>query len=442
MRVQKVSYFLMLLVVLVGFTACGLTNGADEPETEPQVTPEPATPSETFDADFPPPIENIPTPTPEVIELKVWIPPEIAERTPEGAQALSRQLQAFDSENPNLTVNLQTKQARGDGGILNYLRTGRGIAPSVLPDVIVLPTELLSAAGNENLIFPLDDQLDAADLDPLYPAASQLSRQGENILGYPFALNSLPHLVYNSNVLGETLPLTWERLISNPERRLVMGGGGSDGALLTLQFYLDAGGNLEDEIGQPVLELEPLTAALNNLEEGRNSGFIVPQSSTVSSEDQAWQVFLGGGASIVRTSSNHFLGQVTTGLPIEYTVTPGVDRSLTPLVSGWAWAVSTADERRSELATDLVRHMVTEPNLTVWSQESDILPARQDALNAWTRDESYVQFIEQELDNAQALPVAESSKLLTVLGDAAFQVLAGTESAQSAASGAIAAFES
>jgi ABC-type glycerol-3-phosphate transport system substrate-binding protein len=221
-----------------------------------------------------------------------------------------------------------------------------------------------------------------------------------------------------------------------------MSGGGSDSALLTLQLYLDAGGNVVNEEGQPVLEIEPLIEALQHLEQGRESGFIIPQSSTITTEDQAWQVFLSGGASIVRTSSDHFLGEVTTGLPIEYTVTPGIDRSLTPLVSGWAWAVSTSDERRSDLALALVRHMVSGDNLAVWTQESDVLPSRQDALAGWTRDISYVNFIEQELDRARAMPVGESSKLLTVLGDAAFQVLSGTEGAQTAAEEALIAFES
>ena len=92
---------------------------------------------------------------------------------------------------------------------------------------------------------------------------------------------------------------------------------------------------------QPVLDIEPLVVALDALEEGRDSGFIVPQSSSISTEDQAWQVFLGGGASIARISSDYFLGETTTGLPIEFTVTPGIDRPLTPLVTGWAWAIST-----------------------------------------------------------------------------------------------------
>ena len=440
MRVQRII-FLGLLASLI-LTACGILDRSEESGEVQSATQVPATPVTIVDPQSTPLFETTPTATPEMVELKIWIPPLVADRTEEGAQIFADQLQAFNDENPDVFIRVEHKQARGAGGILSYLRTGRGVAPAALPDVIVLPADMLLTAGNENLIFPLDGDFDADDLDQLFPPAQQLARPKENIFGYPFALSGLPHLVYNSNVLTSTLPLTWERLIVNPERKLIMGGGGSDGALLALQFYLDAGGKVEDELGQPVLEMEALVVALEALEEGRVSGFIVPQSSGISTEDQAWQVFLGGEASIVRISSDYFLGETTSGLPIEFTVTPGIDRPLTPLVTGWAWAISTSDPKRRELALELIHTMVSAPNLSTWSQASDILPSRQDAFDSWTRDQAYVSFIDQEMDSALPLPVAASSKLFTVLGDAVYQVVSGTKNAEEAAKDAITAFES
>jgi ABC-type glycerol-3-phosphate transport system substrate-binding protein len=190
------------------------------------------------------------------------------------------------------------------------------------------------------------------------------------------------------------------------------------------------------------LEIDALRVALDALEEGRDNGFIVTQSSRVSTEDQAWQIFLGGGASIARTTSDHFLGESTTGLPIEYTVTPGIDRPLTPLVSGWAWAISTSDPARRVLALELIQNLVAAENLGVWSEESDILPSRRDALATWSRDGAYTGFIRQDLERAHPLPVASTSKLLTVLGDAVFQVVSGAKTAEEAAEDAVTAFQS
>jgi ABC-type glycerol-3-phosphate transport system substrate-binding protein len=158
--------------------------------------------------------------------------------------------------------------------------------------------------------------------------------------------------------------------------------------------------------------------------------------------DQSWQIFLGGGANIVRTSSNHFLGENTTGLPLEFTVIPGIDRPLTPLVGGWAWAISTSDPSRQEAAHALMLELVATSNQGEWSQNSDILPAKRDSLAVWTDEDLYVGFVQQELERAKPLPVIDNSKIMTVLGDAVFQVVSGSKLAQEAAEDAVAALQS
>ena len=223
---------------------------------------------------------------------------------------------------------------------------------------------------------------------------------------------------------------------------MVFAADGTDGALLALQFYLDAGGTVVNDLGQPALQVEPLTGALEALQVGREAGFVIAQSSSLSALDQSWQLFLGGGANIVRTSSDHFLGENTSGLPLEFTVTPGIDRPLTPLVSGWAWAISTADPGRQAAAYALMLELTAASNQGAWSQDSNILPARRDALTAWSGDDFYIGFIQQELERAQPLPVASNSKIMTVLNDAVFQVVSGSKLAQDAAEDAVAALQS
>jgi ABC-type glycerol-3-phosphate transport system substrate-binding protein len=382
------------------------------------------------------------TTTPAAVALRLWIPPEIAVRTEVGAQLMADQLFAFNAKHPAVVIQVEQKNVSGAGGILSYLRTGRGVAPSVLPDLIAIPADLLPTAANENLIFALDDVLDPADLEGLFPAARELARPQERILGYPFALTELPYLVYNSLALTSTLPLTWSRLISDTERSMAVAAGGPDGALLALQFYLDAGGTVVNELGQPALQVEPLEMALQALQDGRDAGFLVPQSSSLSTLDQSWQVFLGGEANIVRTSADYDLGQTTVGLPVEFTVTPGIDRPLTPFVDGWAWAISTSDPAKRALAQELMLELVASPNLGAWSQGSNILPAQRDALGIWIGDDAYVGFVEQELGRARPLPVDANSKLFTVIGDAVFQVVSGSKTAQEAADDAVVAMRS
>ncbi len=441
---MRVKWFILaLLLFSVALTACDLLESAADPEAVADDTFGTVTPDATVEA-VPATLvfEVPPTATPSSVDLKVWIPPDIAVRTEAGTQTLADQITNFNTQHPEVVIRVEQKRVLGDGGILSYLRTGRNVSPSVLPDLIAIPTELLDSSANENLIFPLDDRLDPDSLEELFPPALEMSQAQDRTLGYPFALTWQPHLVYNSNALTSTLPLTWDRLISEPERSMVFAAGGSEGAILALQFYLDAGGTVQNESGQPALQVEPLTVALEALQDARETEFLVPQSSSLSVVDQSWQLFLGGGANIVRTRSDYFLSQNTTGLPMEFTVTPGIDRPLTPLVGGWAWAISTSDPGRQEAAYALLSELIAPSNQGAWSQESDILPARRDALAEWTDNDLYVGFVQQELERAQPLPVATNSKTMTVLGDAVFQVVSGSKLAQEAAQDAAAALQS
>jgi ABC-type glycerol-3-phosphate transport system substrate-binding protein len=431
------AVFLIFFTTLI-LTACDLLSNSGETA----VTPEPtATIQQTVvSTTIVPNIPNVTipvTPTQETGTLRIWLPPSIAERTEAGASVLTDQISLYEQENPQVTLVLERKRARGSGSILDYLRTGHLIAPGIMPDLVAVPTDLLPTMASENLIQPLDGRLDDKAVENLFPPALSLAQPESNLLGYPFALGSLPHLAYNNNVLTGTLPLTWERLIENDEHNYVFAADGMDGALLALQFYLDVGGNLVDETGQSTLELDPLVGALSYIENGQEQGLFAPQSSTISTTDQAWQIFLSGGGNISQTTADYFLGQSVESLPIAYTIIPGIDSPLTPLVDGYAWAVTATDPVKQEQSISLIETLTTPENLASWSQASNILPSRRDALDAWPEQDLYVGFVRQELERAEPLTLSPSSTLLTVLKDAVFQVVSGSKTAQQAAVDAV-----
>lgn len=431
----------VLFAAVLLLSACDLLTNTGDAE----VTPEPtATVDQAVMTSAAPNLPNITlpaTPAQNSTTLRLWIPPSVAARTESGAATLSEQILAYGVEHPDVIVIVEQKQARGPGGILTYLRTGRDVAPSILPDLVAVPTDLLPTMAAENLLQPLDGKIDDDAIDALFPPALSLAQPQAAVLGYPFALSRLPHLAYNNNVLTGTLPLTWERLIENDAHRYAFAADGLDGSLLALQFYLEAGGQMFDESGQTTLQLDPLVAALQYLEDGQAQGFFVPQSSAMNSTDQTWQNFLSGGSNIAQTTSDHFLGQNVAGLPIAYTIIPGIDRPLTPLVDGWAWAITASDPARQASAVSLIEELTSAPNLASWSRDSNILPARRDALDAWPDQDPYVGFARQELERAQPLPLSPSSKLLTVLSDAVFQVVSGGRTAQEAAVDAVNALQ-
>ena len=227
---RSIGAVIVFLIAALAMSACDILSNSGDAEVAPEPT---ATVDQAIVASAAPNVPNITlpvTPTQETGTIRVWMPPEITERTEIGVTTLSDQISAFNLDNPEVVVVVEPKRARGSGGIVDYLRSGRDVAPSVLPDLVAVPTDLLPTMATENLILTLDDRLEDDALDSLFPPALSLGRPESSVLGYPFALGTLPHLTYNNNVLTGTLPLTWELLIENDEHSYIFAADGTDGA--------------------------------------------------------------------------------------------------------------------------------------------------------------------------------------------------------------------
>lgn len=373
--------------------------------------------------------------------MTVWIPPEIWDISVTGQETLREQLDVYHTSHPDLEIRVESKTTTGQGSILNYLRTGRTIAPGILPDIVALPTDQLASAAADNLIFPLNGFLEPSHLEDVYPAGLKLVTQADQLSGYPFVLSQLPHLAYDSNLFTGTAPLTWTAFIALPEQSFVFPASGTAGATLLLEFYLEAGGTLTNNAGQPELQIEPLVSALQRLRSGRESDFIVPQSGILQTLEDSWQAFNAGQASFVQTTAAQYLRQRSQERPLAVAAIPGQTRMVTPLVSGWAWAISAQDAAKRPLAADLLAFLVDNENLGQWSYQSQLLPARQGAFFFWPENDPDILFISNQLLLADAHPFTPNHPVMVALSGAAFDVVSLAKTPQLAAEEALAALQ-
>ena len=430
---QLVAWFTAVFLL----AGCDLLPVSESPAVETAVS-SPATP----DADGTPSVVNtpsfeIPEPTPEAqSSLIIWLPPAIASRTEAGAVVFSDQLLAFNTIYPDLIISVEQKSAGGQGGILNYLRTGQNVAPSILPDLIALPVDQLTAVAEEGLIYPLEDVLDPALVADLYPAAQTWTSFNDHFIAYPFAITELPHLEFSPSLTG-TVPLQWSNFITDTDQTMVFPATGTAGAKLALQFYLQAGGSLTNEAGQPILELEPLTLALQQLNDGRENGFILQQSSNLSTLDESRLLSQNGAASYALSASDEYLMGRTEELAAGFAAIPGLETPLPPLVRGWAWVITTPDPAEKAIAAELITLLTDPEQLGNWSLNSRILPANPEAFAQWPADDDYVPFIRRELDRAEPMPLVDTSPTMKALKDAVFDVISLTRSPADAAADAV-----
>lgn len=444
---KRVSILLFMLLWLA--VSCDLASNFTQSEPV-ENTPEPVsngTANSAAAATGTPPAETTPDiaiPTTAVTQtqpsLRVWLPPEIALSSEEGAAILNAQLAAYRSNHPDVLLTIEQKSISGQSSILNYIRTGHVVAPEILPDLIAIPIDQLAPALSEQLIYPLDDLVEPDLLEDLYPAALDLVLQDNRVSGYPFILTGLPHLAYNSEIITQTIPTRWEALTELPDS-FIFPANGAPGGMLALEFYLAAGGTLTNEAGQAALQIEPLATALQQLFIAKSSGFILDQSSNYSMLQESWPLFQAGTAEFALTSSEQYLRQRDEEGKFLVTAVPGLQQSLTPLLSGWAWAITTTDSTQRQLVGDLLNHLIAEDQLGEWSFASHYLPARQAALAYWPQDDTYVAFARDQLSSAQAMPFSSSSNIMTVLNNAVFDVVTLAKTPQVAAEEAAAALQ-
>jgi ABC-type glycerol-3-phosphate transport system substrate-binding protein len=380
------------------------------------------------------------SPTAPVSPLRVWLPPEIGARTPEGAQQLADQVRAFEATHTALDVLIEQKPAEGAGGILSYLRTGANVAPTILPDVIALPTGAIADPAVRQLLFPIDGLIDPIVAADAYPHAALQVADEDRLFGVPFAAAGLPHLVFAPAAITGTVPLEWTAFISDTNHTLVLPADSRDGALFGLEFYLAEGGTLVNEAGQPDLQVEPLARALQQIALRPEN---LLQSRQLKTLDEAWQYFQVGRSGFLWVRADYYLGRraelsAAPGTPeLGYSRVPGPTGPLTPLTTTWAWAITTADPARQALAMAFIQSLTGAEALAGWAELSQLLPARREAMALLAEGSDYYQFAGEELERARAMPISESSRQLAVIGDAVFQVLTTDASPEAIAEQAV-----
>lgn len=422
---------------------------ACDPEAE-EATP-PAEPTATS------PAQTIPEPTPELsttpivaetpplaqqtITLTVWTRPDVAPNGEEpGSAALLEQLAAFDEQRPELTLLVEAKMSSGQGGALSYLRSGRSVAPSILPDLLLLPAAQLGEAVAEGLVYPLDGALSEEMTGALYPAARSLGQVDGVTYGYPYVLTNIQHLVYDTAIITRTLPATWsEAAAPENEMRLVFPAAGQDGARLALQLYLAAGGTLRNESGQLALQTEPLTVALSQLEQAYAGGRVLPESATATTLEQAWQIFQNSTANTMLADTATYRRLNLPSGRYAFAPLPGLDAALPLRASALLWVVTTPDPVRQAVALQLVAWLTGPPNLAAWSHAANTIPARADALALWPSGDAHAAFLSRLLPDARPYPVEASPALLAALAEATESVTSGLQPAAEAAGAAAAA---
>ncbi|MCS6870267.1 MAG: extracellular solute-binding protein [Anaerolineae bacterium] len=378
------------------------------------------------------------TPTPLPSAVNLWFPALFAyESELFTARHFSELVQDYTRQTGQL-VTVRLRRAEGLGGIFETLSSAAQVAPSVLPDLVLLRARDLPRAAAARLIVPLSSN--TVQEDAYFAAALALARHEGELYGIPYLLE-LQHAVYGGDELP---PLTWQSVISRQLTYLFPAKvtRGVNGTLLS--HYITLGGKLSDQNGEPSLDYEPLLSLMDLYRTAYTAGSLSDDVLNYAEPTQYWLAFTASKNVLAQVDSTFFLRQhassnATTLTAWQFSPLPRIAEGKPPLslVDGWLWAFTTTNPERQQRALALLEWLQEPTRYALFSQRVSMLPARRAALNAWS-EADYAAFAAELLDRrVSPLPDLVNSAVAEALQESFTRLLRDGLSSEEAANLAI-----
>ena len=369
---SQTALSVLLLLALAG---CAELSPTSTPTSAPATSPvTPILPTVT------------PTPTREpqsmIVTLKLWLPEELDPYgREESTGVLAQQLSDFRDTYPELRVEVVVKKAQGRGGLLDFLRTAKDVAPSVMPDLLVLDAADLETAVTSNLIHPLDDFLSPPTANDRFPFATAMGQVDDQTMGFVIGAD-MQHLAYRPLVFASPA-ITWTQVVSAPSPFLFPAKGDerriNDATLIQ---YLAAGGSLTDPEGKPWLDRDVMVSVFDFYGACISSSVISPAVVLdIADADQAWERFQAGeGDMAVVRAGRYWLeaDETVAAAPI-----PTQDGQVLSIARGWVISMVAEDPARQAAAMLLLDWLIAPDHSAQWTQAEGYLPSTHGALLLW-----------------------------------------------------------
>lgn len=317
------------------------------------------------------------TSSPSNTILHIWLPPEFDPTADNpAAEIFLARLQEFQNRRPTITIETRVKAINGSGGMLDTLAAARTAAPSALPDLVILPGELVKIATQEGILYPFEDLGTLNDVD-WYSYTSQAGNLTESVYSLPFAGDALV-LMYRP-VEIENPPLTWEEVRQTPYPLLY--SAANPLALFTLAQYQAAGGSVQDEDGKPYLDATTL-AGVNIFYQQASSGGQMPAWLTqYEMDDQVWRDYQAERSPMASLWLSYYLVSQPDDTKISQLPTQSGEPYT--LATSWVWALSNPDPLRRQISSELAVFFSDADFLGDWTLAGGYLPTQQDVLTKW-----------------------------------------------------------
>jgi ABC-type glycerol-3-phosphate transport system substrate-binding protein len=374
------------------------------------------------------------------LTLTIWTVESISPNAAEEAGSfINNSLRDFERTHPDIDLNVVLKKPSGKGGILDFLRTSNKVAPTILPDVVILNTTDLTPAYTEGLIQSLNDKLDRSIVQDLLPAARRMGTVDNNLVAVPLGLE-MEHTVYNT--LTFTAPLVlWSDVLSSNTRYLFPAKG-VNGLVndTTLSFYFSSGGRFLDDQGLPTINERVLRDVLEFYRQALDNKVITSSALEASTTEELWPNYLQANAKLAQISVSQYITDQVILQNTSYAPLPVQKQGDQPVLitRGWAMALVTADLERQVAALNLIETFMSTENNAAWNTIKQTIPTRDSAYQNVAGDDPYWDYLAEQLNTAQPAPSFNGyDRIGRIIQQAVQQVINGEATPQEATTTAI-----
>jgi ABC-type glycerol-3-phosphate transport system substrate-binding protein len=389
------------------------------------------------------PITPSPAPTPMAsspssMTLTIWGPIQFAPGDADTGQSiLQAQYESFAADQQGLEVQYVTKAPSGESGIVEFLLLASDAAPSIMPDIAIVDPFELQPLVSAGLAQPVQGLLAEELTDDLYPFARLSCTFDGQLMGVQFEAD-VEHLIYYTGALEEA-PATWADLFAEPISYTFPAGG--EGGVVNDSFliqYLDQGGLLMDQEGQPALDSSSVQRVLRMYDALRTWEVSPLRVLELSDLEDCWAAYVEGNIAATHVSSWRYLTSRSVMLDTTFAPVPTEIGTTATMSRGWAFVIVTDSPERQQAAASLIEWLMAPQNLGEWSQATNHLPTRHTVLRLthWPRE--YVDFLEDQLESAFYRPSSpEFEEIARALQVAVEDVISGERTPRQAATQAV-----
>lgn len=332
-------------------------------------------------------------------QLVLWMPAfsGIASQGSAGT-ILTNAFHQFEQRNPNVKLDIQAKADAGTASLFNFLRSAQEVAPTILPDVVLINTQQLWQIVDLGMVVALSDE-EIPVKKQFFPVAQSAVLYHGQMIGIPYIVDVI-HLAYDSDSTI-TPPSNWDELLAS-EHPLLFPAAEAGTPNATLLQYVGAGGELLDN--GTVSDPKVLEEFFRLIDQARQGGMIPTDVLDMPSFNAVWRTFSENRADVAAVEVAQFYPNATGIKPPNYAVMPTLQGGQITVAETWAFAILTEDAQRRQLALALINELLAPDVQGAWSQFAGRLPSQPAALAQWTQANAYRDFLQALLAVAVTPP--------------------------------------